>query len=389
MRIMRDPKGTSSKAEGPIHVLHILWSLQRGGAEVLLLNSLGAYPPGDFRHTLCCLGGDGPLRSAFEAKGCDVHVMGKRRPSDAPRVLTACALLIRRLRPDVVHLHRDGPDIWGQLAALLAGHRCVVVTEHGPYTLDTGESAIFRWGKTMLRRLLQRQVRITLAISRAVADDLLLHKVAPASRIRVVHNGVDEAVFTPGSKRSPRGIIGTAGRLIPLKGFDVLVRAFTRVLREYPTAKLRIAGEGPDRTRLAGLIESQGLSGRAELIGRVEEMRGFLQSLDVFVMPSIKEGFGMALLEAMSCGLPVIASDAGGLREIVRDGVNGRLVLAGDDQALADALLVMLRDEALADRLGCEARRSVEERFTLQRMVREYIAVYRAALTAERAARGR
>jgi len=378
---MRDPKGKSSKAGGPVHILHILWSLQRGGAEVLLLNSLGAYPQGDFMHTLCCLGGDGPLRAAFEAKGCDVHVMGKQAVGDAWRVISSCARLIRKLKPDVVHIHRHGPDVWGQLAALLAGHRCVVATEHGPYMQDvTGEEG-FPWYKTALRRLLCPQVRVTLAISKAVADDLLRHRVVCRRRIRIAHNGVDESQFVPRKGARPSGpVIGAAGRLIPLKGFDALLGAFALVRRNCPDAQLRIAGEGPDRGRLDSLVREKGLSDGVELLGELADMAGFLQSLDVFAMPSRREGFGMAVLEAMSCGLPVVASDAGGLKEIVQDGVNGRLVPAGDEKALADALCAILTDRALAERFGRESRRSVESRFTLQRMARRYEQAYRDAM---------
>ena len=372
--------GIDANKSSPIHVLHLLWSLQRAGAEVLLLNAVGEFPASDFRHTVCCLGEDGPLRALFEAKGCEVHVLGKRTPGDALRVIPACARLIRQIGPDIVHIHRHGPDIWGQVASLLAGHRCVVTTEHGPYMQDVTGEAGFPWYKTALRRLLCPQVRVTLAISKAVADDLLRHRVVCRRRVRIAHNGVDESKFMPRKRACmPGPVIGAAGRLIPLKGFDALLEAFALVRRTCPDAQLRIAGEGPDRDRLASLVREKGLSDGVELLGEVADMAGFLQSLDVFAMPSRREGFGMAVLEAMSCGLPVVASDAGGLKEIVLDGVNGRLVHAGDEKALAGALTELLSDAALAERLGREARRSVENRFSLQRMVRRYEQAYRDA----------
>lgn len=380
MNQMREGVNVSKKGGGPICVLHLLWSLQRAGTEVLLLNAVDEFSASDFRHAVCCLGEEGPLRALFEAKGCEVHVLGKRTSGDALRVIPACAGLIRQIGPDIVHIHRHGPDVWGQLALLMAGHRCVVATEHGPYMPDVTGTGVFPWYKTALRRLLKPQIRVTLAISKAVADNLASRQVSCRRRIRIAHNGVDETCFMPGREKRRGVFVGAAGRLIPRKGFECLLRAFAVVRQSCPAARLRLAGEGPDRLRLEGLICELGISDCVELVGEVADMVGFLQSLDLFAMPSRREGFGMAVLEAMSCGLPVVASDADGLREIVLDGVSGRLVPAGDEKALAGALTELLADTALAGRLGREARRSVENRFSLQRMVRRYEQAYRDAL---------
>lgn len=371
----------------PVLVQHLLWSLERAGAELLLL-SLVRHSAAAFRHAVCCLGPDGPLRAQFEEAGCHVDVVGRGRARGSLRVLLGAAAGIRAQAPDIVHLHRCGPDIWGQVAAALAGHGCVVATEHGPYVRDADGSPQFSSLKTSLRRALRSQLRWTIAISHAVARNLLRNRLVAPARLQVVHNGVDTQVYAPApSGRAAGPVVGAAGRLISRKGFDVLLEAFAATRRVFPGAAMILAGTGPEQARLADQIEKLGLGSAVVMRGEVEDMPAFFRSLDVFVMPSLSEGFGMSLLEAMSCGLPVIASDVDGMRELVQHGKSGLLVEPGNPAPLGAAIEHVVRDHDLLARLGECARGTAVEQFSIQRMVRLYERTYRDALCAAR--RGR
>lgn len=361
-------------------VAHLLWSLKWGGAELLLLK-LVRLSGSRFQHSVCCLGQDGPLRSDFENAGCAVRVLGKSRRRDLPAVLARGGSLLREAKPDLVHLHRDGPDAWGQFIALAGRRHRLVVTEHSTYGAAPGQLLLAC--KTILRRALRNQIFKTAAISQAVADDLVARRLVDPSRVVVIHNGVDPNVFSCGERRVLEGkdvVIGTAGRLVDLKGQEFLLRAAGLLTPQHPELRVAVAGKGPAQGRLERLARELGISDRVVFAGETADMPSFLRGLDLFVLPSIQEGFGLSLVEAMSCGLPVVGARVGGVPEIVVHGESGLVVEPADPGALAAALEQYLADPALARRMGAAARQRVIERFTIERMVRDYERLYLEAL---------
>lgn len=204
-------------------------------------------------------------------------------------------------------------------------------------------------------------------------------------RCSVIYNGIDERRFQPTVRDyrapvvAPAGIgpddflIGAVGTLWPNKNHAELVGMLRHAQPKLPAAKLVIAGEGPERQRLLAAAESAGLGDRVLLLGEVEDVRPFLDRVDVFVLPSISETFSNAVLEAMAMEKVVVVSDTGGMREMVTDGVDGYVYKQGDVSALT-ALIVKLAMNAEKRRdVGESARRTVRERFTFDRMVDEYI----------------
>jgi glycosyltransferase involved in cell wall biosynthesis len=164
---------------------------------------------------------------------------------------------------------------------------------------------------------------------------------------------------------------------VPGKGIETLLRAFRSVVEEEPGSELRIAGDGPQRARLADLIEAQGATRYARLVGVVDDLPSFLSDVDVAVMPSeLPESFGMVALEAMASGKPVVATSNGGVPELVDDGVTGRLVPRGDERALAAALLGYVRDPALRADHGAAGRTRCEREFTIERCAAAYARLF-------------
>ena len=211
------------------------------------------------------------------------------------------------------------------------------------------------------------------------ARQMLIEEVGmPGSRIAVIPNGIDTGRFSPGPRRpeAARVVVGTVGNLTPVKNHALLVRACGELLRRGTDLELRIAGEGPERGRLADLAASLGMADRLRLAGLVGDVPAFLRELDVFVLSSSTEAHPNALLEAMSCGLPCIATRVGGSPEVLQEGRSGILVEPEDPPALAEAIGRLAADRGERERLGQAGRRRVCDHYNMERMLVSYEALY-------------
>ncbi len=170
------------------------------------------------------------------------------------------------------------------------------------------------------------------------------------------------------------------GRLHAMKGLDDLIRAWPRVLKELPSARLWLVGDGPHRAELNDLIGRLGLWGFVYLAGPFDDVEEFLRAADLFALPSLEEGMSLAVLEAMAMGLPVIASAIPANEVIVADGVTGRLAPPRDADRLAALIVELFRDRRQAERLGKEARRQVSEKYSLENMVESHLALFEGLL---------
>src|SRR5207244_4140922 len=213
------------------------------------------------------------------------------------------------------------------------------------------------------------------------------YKIAGAEKFATVHSGIDLARFRsvqvdPAVKRKELGlppdgvIVGTVGRLVPIKGLEWLLKAAPQVLAQFPQACFVIIGDGPLLSELKELASELGISPRVVFLGTRHDIPECLTALDLFVLPSLNEGMGRALVEAMAVGCPVVATCVGGIPDVVTDGATGLLVPPRDDRALADAILTLLRDRRLLAAYGEAAQRRVDERFDIETMVRSIERLY-------------
>lgn len=325
--------------------------------------------------------------------GCVVHPGAARFRSEVERAgavafpipeadrLSRMAPLVRGIRdfrPDLVHIHRTWPlsDRYAAVAARRAGATRVVATEH------------VRWERCgrrdrLAKRFLARFDVSIVAVSEAVRESLLGYWKLPRSLVTVVENGIDAARFC-GEEEVPAGTfpsswtarIGAVGRLEEQKGYDVLIDAMALVRDRVPGAGLLIAGEGSLRDDLETRVQERGLLGAVRFAGALESVAPLLRSLDVYVLASRWEGLPLTVLEAMAAGTPVVATAVEGTVEAVRHGREGLIVPVGDPEALADGIVKALDDrEGAAVRAGA-ARRRVEDRYSVSRMVEEYARVY-------------
>jgi glycosyltransferase involved in cell wall biosynthesis len=291
--------------------------------------------------------------------------------------------LVSRTGAGVVHAHGYKADVYAW-AAMRGSGTPLVSTCHTWYDND-----LLMRGYGMLDRLVLRGFARVAAVSEEVRDKLLGSGIAEA-RVRLVRNGIDMTPFADAGRKDALetgwgGVkerelrVGLVGRLAREKGVDLFLRAAARVVGEVAGVRFVVAGDGPDWGALEGLIGELGLRERAWLVGRQEDMSGFFGSLDLLVSASRQEGLPMALLEGMASGLAVVATDVGAVGSVVRDGRTGILVAGGDVEALAGAMVKLLRDGELRLRYGKAGRERVAEEFSARRMTAEYAEIYEQA----------
>jgi glycosyltransferase involved in cell wall biosynthesis len=284
---------------------------------------------------------------------------------------------IKELRPDIVHAH----DPHGVAMAAIA---LSMSTQPTRAPLVAARRVDFRLKGNALSRWKYDQVDCFICASEAIRKILLADGVA-AARAVTVHEGIDLGRVAAAPQAPlheelwlPHGapIVGNVAALVPHKGQRHLVEAAALVVREVPDARFVIAGEGELRGALEHQIKHLRLEKHVILAGFRPDILSLHKAFDIFVMSSITEGLGTSLLDAMACGRPIVATTAGGMPEVVQDGVTGILVPPRDHPAMAEAVVRLLKDEALRARMGAAGLSLVNARFSAERMVAETLRVY-------------
>jgi glycosyltransferase involved in cell wall biosynthesis len=300
-----------------------------------------------------------------------VHVV-QMRGDVAPAVLRELVRALRNGRYDIAHAHLVHADWYLACASIFAHEVPLVSTKHNQDPFR--QLAPFR---AMERAALSRY-RTVIAISESLKA--FTEDIARVPAVVVPYGVPLRARPSAGRRRSPTLRVLGVGRLTRQKGFDVAIRAFTSVRTELPRAQLEIAGEGEERESLSRLIEELGLTDAVSLLGERPDIPQLMEKADVLVHPARWEGFGLVLLEAMSAGLPIVASRAGAIPEVVDDEVTGLLISPEDPQALAGVLLRMLRTPALGRQFAAAGFSRLRSRFSLERMAADTAAVYESSL---------
>ncbi len=196
--------------------------------------------------------------------------------------------------------------------------------------------------------------------------------------IKVIPNGVNTIQFKPSlSEKSSKTTLIYVGRLIPTKGVHILLKAFHQVLEKEISANLHIVGDGPEKEKLQLLAQELEITSSTHFHGSVDNVAPLLQKSDVFVLPSSVEGLPNALLEAMSCGLAVITTRVGGNAEIVKDGINGLLIEPDNPKQLTNALMKILKEKETIEKLGRNARKTIEDGFSIDHITTEHEKFYK------------
>lgn len=373
-------------------VLHIVHRFATGGLENGVVNLINHMPMAAYRHAVMALTEVTEFRHRITRDDVG-YVSLHKPPGHGFHAWGTLLALLRDMKPAVVHTRNLGP-LEMQPAAAWAGVPARIHGEHGRELNDLdGHNRRLQW----VRRVYSPFVHRYIALSRDLESYLTGRVGIGAQRISQIYNGVDGQRFRPASVGAPPApvgpfdsarhwVVGTVGRMQGVKAQTLLAKAFVRALTVAPEmrgqARLALVGDGPLRAECAQILAQAGLSDLAWLPGERADVADVMRGLSCFVLPSLAEGISNTILEAMGCGLPVVASAVGGNVELVRDGQTGLLVSPDDVHALAAALVRLHGDRPLAQAMGREGREEVDRRYSLQSMVAAYQQVYDTRLAA-------
>lgn len=372
-------------------ILHVVFRFAVGGLENGVINLINRMPHERWRHGVIALTEvDAGFRQRVQRDDVIFRALGKP-PGHGVHVYPQLLRAFREFRPAIVHT-RNLAALEAVVPAWAARVPVRIHGEHGRDVSDLdGTSRRYRW----VRRLYRPFVHHYVALSRDLERYLVERIGVAAERVEHIYNGVDSERFKPraGARCAIEGspfndpalfVVGTVGRLEAVKDQINLAHAFVRALAMSPQAaqrlRLVLAGDGPLRGAIEAIVRAANAESFVWFAGERNDIPDILRGLDCFVLPSLAEGVSNTLLEAMASGLPVIATRVGANADLMEDGLSGRLVPRADPEALAREMLCYLGDAALARRHGRAGRQIVERRFSLERMVADYEALYRRLL---------
>lgn len=368
-------------------VVHLVYRLDFGGLETLLVECINRLPTDRYRHAVVCL----TDYTAFSKKirDRDVALYSLHKPAGLG-LSTHLMLwrLLRKLKPAILHTYNLAA-IEYTFTATLAGVPIRIHAEHGR---DAADPEGRNPKHNLLRRLLAPCIDRYIPVSGDLARWLQNVVGIPAAKVQLIHNGVDTGQFHPAPERQPGAarpqpvpfggdcfVVGTVGRIQDVKNHEGLIDAFAHLRQMLPQdtgLRLAIVGDGPLMPRVKEKIAAAGLADCIWLPGARSDIADVMRGLDLFVLPSLAEGTPVTVLEAMASGLPVVATRVGGLPEVVEENVTGLLVQPADAPALAAALLSFRSCPEHARRSGAAGRLRVERQYSMHAMLDAYAGLY-------------
>ena len=370
-------------------IAHVVYRFDVGGLENGVVNLVNHLPTESYRHAIVALTEVADFRGRIGRDDVEFFAMHKP-PGHGVRLYPRLFRLFRNLAPAIVHT-RNLAALEATVPAWLAG---VPIRVHGEHGRDVGDLDGSNRKYQRIRRLYRPFVSHYVALSRDLADYLRGPIGVAPTRIAQIYNGVDSARFAPAPHSRPPidgcpftapdlWLVGTVGRMQDVKDQVTLAEAFVRAVQNHPSGKrlrLVMVGDGPLRDRVERLLGAAGLREQAWLPGERSDVPDILRGLDCFALPSLAEGVSNTILEAMATRVPIVATRVGGNPELIQEGVTGRLVPSADAEAMATAILAYFDDPATARQHARGARQAAVQRFSLDRMVGDYLSLYEGLL---------
>lgn len=381
----------SFQNSGPVTVCQLLHTLNVGGAEILASRLAKKLSGEKYRFVFVCLDEAGVRAEEMRQAGFTVEVLG-RKPGFDTRCMKRLAELWKKYQVRFVQAHQYTPYFY----AMGARGFCkktppILFTEHGRFFPD-----LPNWKHKIFNRILMRSSDRITAVSHSVAHAIVENEGIPAHRVQVIWNGIDENRFSLNrfsemEKAELRSSLGLAhekiilftARLDPIKDHRTAISAM-RLLLERPEFQskeekpvLLLAGNGPEFEPIQSFVTENRLDGRVRLLGERSDVSNLLQIADVFLLTSKSEGIPLTILEALASGVPVTATNVGGIPEVIQSGENGLLAPAADAALIADHLARLLTDRELALQISRKARLRFEAEFTETKMLEKYENLYR------------
>jgi glycosyltransferase involved in cell wall biosynthesis len=371
-------------AEGT-RILFLSTSMGMGGADSQLMNAAEELQGRGHEVLIVSLTPLGPMGLQAQGRGIPTRTLEMARGIPDPRALLRLARWIREWRPDVVHSHMVHANLMARAVRLLAPVPVLVQTIHNIYEGGPVLMACYRLTNSLVDGMT--------IISEAAAERFIRERIVPRELLRVVANGVDPDLYSPAtvearseareSLRVGRGFVWLAvGRFEVAKDYPNMLRAFAEVVERRPDAVLLLAGRGSLQSDTEALARELKLESRVRFLGVRNDVPALVGAADGYLMSSAWEGLPMVLLEAASCGLPIVATQVGGTGEAVLDGVTGFLAPPADSAALSAGMLRLMElTEVERRRMGDRGREHIRKRYGLARVVQQWEDVYREAST--------
>ncbi len=375
---------------GKIRILFVHSRLDIGGAEKLRLYAVRYLDKKRYDIKICCIERKGVIGEEIERLGLKVDCLNMSpKPYNLPAT-AALFLYIRKHKFDIVQSSLFNANFHGRLAAFFARVPIIISEEHSEHYLYT---SLKHRPYILIDRLLSMVTDSIICCSEKMLFSIKETENILPEKLLLISNCIDPSGLVPGKAkkyilnelglRDCDIIIGNIASIAVKKGHEYLLRAFPRVLDIYPDARLVIAGGGVEslKKEFVKLAEDLKISKQTYFLGEREDIADLLSIFDIFVLPSIKEGMPIALLEAMYFDIPVIATDVGGVSEIVSDGETGILVAPMDTAALADAIIGLIKDREKGRYLSFNAKNALKDYFSPGRYVADMEKVYNRLLT--------
>ncbi|HPI67527.1 MAG TPA: glycosyltransferase [bacterium] len=353
-----------------IKIYYVLGPLNYGGAERMLVDLIKNLDKKIFLPKVFCLREKGTLAQELINSGIEVVVIPKKNKLgfDTLKILTK---IFKQEKPIIIHTHLFIGDTWGRLAAIFARVPTIFSTEHN---INHDEN-IF---KRLIKLILSLFTHKIFAVSQAVKDYSHKKDGINAQKIKVIYNGIDTAKFiqTEFNFNHKNPIISCIGRLEEQKGQKYLILAMTEIIKKYPGARLWLVGNGSQQKNLKAQTDKLNLKNSVELLPATPDVKAILQKTDIFVLPSLWEGLGIVLLEALAALKPVVASRIAAVDEIIIDNQTGLLAEPKNSLDLANKIICLLENPNLAKELATNGQKMILENFNLKKMTSLYAKEY-------------
>lgn len=362
-------------ADGPSKILFVTRSLHVGGMEQMVIELANSIRKQGNEVKLCTIEDPGQLAQNLPTQ---IELIALNKP---PGLRLEYAFRLRRIlsawRPDIIHSHNETGHFYAALANLGNAARTKLVhSKHGRGDLSNKKSIL-------RNRLASRLSDIVVAVSEDVANVCKHVEKVPSENVRTVINGIDLGDYVSiARKRNPDDpiIFGHVGRLDKVKNQRLMIKALHTIRAQLPNSKLHIAGDGPLRASLEELVRDLGLIDSVKFLGYQSDIAATLTQIDIFLLSSVSEGTPLVIIEAMASGCPIVATNVGGLSEMIDDRRSGLLVPTEDVASLAQRMLELATDQAMRIRIGERAREVAKARYGIERMTREYCDIYHSLL---------
>ncbi len=363
----------------PIRVMQITHDLAIGGLQQVVVSICRNIDRDRFSVSVLCLRERGELAYELERMGVPVLMLPQKQQGTDYFSFLKVASILRREKTEVIHTHNTQPFVDGTLGGLIARSRTIVHTDHGRIFPDKCRYIFAEW-------VMSYFVYKIAAVSGKTGEDLMRYEKIRREKIITVPNGIDwrffEVRIDPEVKKKEIGIekrypiLGIGTRLVRVKGIEYLLGAVSQLRKRYPRILLVIAGTGPLEETLRNTARELGINDCVMFLGARMDMPELLRVFDLYVLPSLSEGMPLALLEAMAAGCPIVATNVGGVPDIITDGYNGTLVKPRDKEDLAKAILGTMEDEEKRNRFRERGRALYEHHYSAAAMTRTYEKLY-------------